>query len=113
MITFLWSSDLTRLLIWDLEGRWRNRKAPEVSLQRTLDAGWTEQSDIFDLGHVIEGLVYATGPMTRQVEWPVPPPLDTIVQACTRNLPQDRSSLEDLHDMVSAIQVAGSGESSR
>jgi hypothetical protein len=32
----------------DLEGRWGNRLAPEVSREPVLDAGWTKKSDIYD-----------------------------------------------------------------
>lgn len=75
---FVFSSDNSRLLICDLESRWGNRLAPEVSRQPVLEAGWTEKSDIYDLGHVIKGMVYGNTPITTLVEWHVPPPLDVI-----------------------------------
>ncbi|KAI2463227.1 kinase-like domain-containing protein [Annulohypoxylon bovei var. microspora] len=99
----LFSPDGTNILICDLEGRWGNRLAPEVSRQPVLDAGWTEKSDIYDLGHVIKGIVYGNAPITNLVEWPVPPPLNGIVEACTRELPHERPSLEELFIMVDGI----------
>ncbi|KAI9726556.1 MAG: hypothetical protein M1834_008998 [Cirrosporium novae-zelandiae] len=104
----LFSPDGRRLLICDLEGQWGNRLAPEISHQPVLNAGWTEKSDIYDLGHVIKGIVYGNAPITNLVEWPVPPPLDAIVKACIRDSPQERPSLEELEMMVGGIKVADS-----
>ncbi|KAI9861046.1 MAG: hypothetical protein M1813_005475 [Trichoglossum hirsutum] len=106
----LFSPDNTNILICDLEGQWGNRLAPEVSRQPILDAGWTEKSDIYDLGHMIKGMVYGNAPITNLVEWPVPPPLSGIVEACTRELPHERPSLEELCIMVDGINVADSGK---
>ena len=92
-----------RLLICDLEGRWGNRLAPEISCGSDLNAGWTEKSNIYDLGLVIRGIVYANNPITSHVERPLPSPIEEIAEGCTRNLPQDRLSLEDLHDLVDAF----------
>ncbi|KAI9771509.1 MAG: hypothetical protein M1840_002129 [Geoglossum simile] len=80
----LFSPDNTNILICDLEGQWGIRLAPEVSRQPILDAGWTEKSDIYDLGHMIK--------------------------ACTRELPHERPSLEELCIMVDGINVADSGK---
>ncbi|KAI4173799.1 MAG: hypothetical protein LQ343_002734 [Gyalolechia ehrenbergii] len=101
----LFSADCTKVIICDLEERWGNRLAPEISRHPVLEAGWTEKSDIYDLGHVIKGLIYGNAPITNLVEWPVPPPFRGIVEACTREFPDDRPSLAELWVMVDRIQV--------
>ena len=83
-----------------------NRLAPEIFRYLILDAGYSEKSDIFDFGHVIRGMVYGNNPITTSVEWPVPPPLDVIVKACTHHLPPNRTSLEELQSLVDNIVVA-------
>ncbi|KAL8974601.1 MAG: hypothetical protein Q9197_001169 [Variospora fuerteventurae] len=106
----LFSPDCTRIINCDLEERWGNRLAPEISRQPVLDAGWTEKSDIYDLGNVIKGMIYGNAPITHLVEWPIPPPFRTIVEACTRESPNDRPNLAQLGTMVDAIGTARSGE---
>lgn len=63
----VFSSDGSRLLICDLESRWGNRLAPEVSDQPVLEAGWTEKPDIYDISYVIKGMIYGNAPITLQV----------------------------------------------
>lgn len=99
------SSDTSRVLICDLESRWGNRLAPEFSREPVLDAGWTEKSDIYDLGYLIKGMIYGNVPITNAVEWPVPPPLDAVVEACIRNRPEERPSLDELYAMVDKIKM--------
>jgi hypothetical protein len=101
----VFSSDTSRVLICDLESRWGNRLAPEVSREPVLDAGWTEKSDIYDLGYLIKGMIYGNVPITNAVEWPVPPPLDAVVEACIRNRPEERPSLDELYAMVDKIKM--------
>jgi serine/threonine protein kinase len=101
----VFSSDASRVLICDLESRWGNRLAPEVSREPVLDAGWTEKSDIYDLGYLIKGMVYGNVPITNAVEWPLPPPLDAVVEACTRNRPEERPSLDELYAMGDKINI--------
>lgn len=101
----LFSRDGSRLLICDLESRWGNRLAPEVSRQPVLEAGWTEMSDIYDLGHVIKGMIYGNAPITNLVEWHVPPPLDAVVESCTRVSAEERPSLDELFAMVEGIEA--------
>ncbi|EEH06852.1 conserved hypothetical protein [Histoplasma capsulatum G186AR] len=101
----VFSSDGSRLLICDLESRWGNHLAPEISHEPVLEAGWTEKSDIYDLGYVIKGMIYGNVPITHQVEWHVPEPLDAIVDACTHDVPEERPSLDDLYDMVNEIDL--------
>ncbi|KAL9067681.1 MAG: hypothetical protein Q9157_006734 [Trypethelium eluteriae] len=96
----VFSSDRSRLYIIDLESRWGNDLAPEIAREPSLDAGWNEKSDVYDLGFVIKGMVYGNVPITSVVQWDVPAPLDTIVQACTQSSPEDRPSLDTLYDMV-------------
>jgi hypothetical protein len=96
----LFTSDNSRLLICDLESHWGNRQAPEISRQPILNAGWTEKSDIYDLGCVIKGMIYGNAPITNQVEWHVPPPLNIIVAACTHDSPTERPNLDLLYAMV-------------
>lgn len=94
------------LVIIDLESRWGNRRAPEISREPgLLDAGWTEKSDIYDLGYLIKDMIYGNAPITIPVQedWRVPPPLDDIVEACTRASPEERPSLDELSVMVSKI----------
>ncbi|KAJ5831940.1 hypothetical protein N7474_000251 [Penicillium riverlandense] len=87
----VFSSDTSRMVICDLESRWGNRLAPEVSREPVLDAGWTEN--------------YGNVPITNAVEWPVPPPSDAVVKACIRNRPEERPSLDELYAMVDKIKV--------
>ncbi|KAL9096136.1 MAG: hypothetical protein Q9165_001659 [Trypethelium subeluteriae] len=101
----VFSSDRSHLYIIDLESRWGNHLAPEILWEPTLDAGWNEKSDIYDLGCTIKGMVYGNVPITGVVEWDVPSPLDMIVEACTQSSPEERPSLDVLHNMVAAIEV--------
>lgn len=102
----LLSPDGSRLIICDLESRWGNRLAPEVSREPILDAGWTEKSDIYDLGVAIKCMVYANVPITNMMEWSVPHPLDAVVEACTRYIPGKRPNLEEPRVMVERIGSA-------
>ena len=95
----VFSHDGARLLIIDLEGRWGNRLAPENSGYDNLDAGWTEKSEIYDVGPLIKGMVYGNDAITNAVEWPVPKPLDAFVAACMRHRPEERPSLDELYAM--------------
>ncbi len=98
------SSD-SRLLICDLEGRWENRSAPEVSREPKVDCGWTEKSDIYDVGLVIKGMIYGNNPLTSLVDWKVPSPLEDIANSCMCVRPEGRSTLKELHDMVADIEI--------
>jgi len=102
----LFSYDDSRLVICDLESRWGNRLAPEVSRLPTLEANWTKASDVYDLGVTIKGMVYGNAPITNLVEWKVPAPLDRIVEACTRVLPVDRPSLDELRNMRETLDIS-------
>ncbi len=101
----VFSRDSSRLLICDLESRWGNRLAPEISRRPVLDAGWTRKSDIYDLGITIKGMIYGNTPITNLVEWYVPSPLDTIVASCTRIQPEDRPTLDEVYHMVENMEV--------
>ncbi|KIH92542.1 hypothetical protein SPBR_03049 [Sporothrix brasiliensis 5110] len=100
---FVFSKDGARLVICDLESRWGNRLAPEVKRDYAVEGEWTKASDIYDLGVAIKGMVYGNTPITTLVEWPVPSPLDQIVEACTRSLPAERPSLDEVYAMVEGI----------
>ncbi|KGO75386.1 hypothetical protein PITC_080720 [Penicillium italicum] len=101
----LFSTDGQTLILADLEGRWGQRSAPEIVLEDTLDSNWTEKSDIYDIGVVIKCIIYANIPITSEVEWPVPPPFDRIVEACTRTDPAERPELIELEAMVESIST--------
>ena len=102
----LFSDDGKRLVVCDLESRWGERSAPEVAFRGGLeDSGWTTKSDIFDIGNCIKSMVYANGPITPFVEWPVPHPLQAIVEVCMRPKPADRPTLDELRVMVSKMQT--------
>ncbi|KAI0882130.1 kinase-like domain-containing protein [Annulohypoxylon maeteangense] len=102
----LFSNDGERLVVCDLESRWGERSAPEVAFQGGLeDSGWSPRSDIYDIGNCIKSMVYANGPITHFVEWPVPPPLQAIVDACMYPRPEERPTLADLRIMVGEIQT--------
>jgi hypothetical protein len=102
----LFSDDGERLVVCDLESRWGERSAPEVAFQGGLeDSGWTPRSDIYDIGNCIKSMVYANGPITHFVEWPVPAPLQVIVEACMRPRPEERPTLADLRIMVGEIHT--------
>lgn len=100
------SSGTPLLVVCDLEGRWGNRDAPEVSFDGGVDdSGWSPASDIYDTGNCIKNMVYANAPITHFVEWPVPEPLQTIVDACMQKKPEDRPTLAELRAMVDTIKV--------
>ena len=69
ILNLVLSSDYKRVLICDLEGHWGNRLAPEIAKHDTLDAGWTEKSDIYALGYLIKCMIYGNIPITNLVEW--------------------------------------------
>jgi hypothetical protein len=50
--------------------------------------------DIYDLGHLIESMVYGNAAFTHVVEWPVPPPLAAVVP-----------SLDEIYAIVKKIKV--------
>ncbi|KAJ0161338.1 hypothetical protein CTA2_6378 [Colletotrichum tanaceti] len=100
---YLFTDDGSRLVVCDLESRWGQRAAPEVASDGGLDSGWTTHSDIYDIGNCIKCMVYANAPITKQVEWPVPRPLQAIVDACTRDMPEERPTLSELRQMVEAL----------
>lgn len=107
-LLFSAASDRARVLIGGLESHYGNPLAPEIREKRgesLLDAPWSEKSDIYDLGHLIKCMVYGNVPLTLEVEWPVPSPLDAIVEACTRYKPEERASLDDLYAAVENIQI--------
>jgi serine/threonine protein kinase len=100
----VFSEDGKRLLICDLESRWGMRLAPEVALRGGIeDSGWSPMSDIYDIGGCIKSMVYANHPLTNFVEWPVPHPLQAIVDACMRPAAGERPSLAELREMVDKI----------
>ncbi|KAI9747583.1 MAG: hypothetical protein M1815_004074 [Lichina confinis] len=101
----LFSAAGQQLVVCDLEGRWGCCRAPELDHNRDLEAGWTEKSDIYDIGNCIKGFVYANNPITHEVEWPVPPPFDTVVEACMRTNPQERPTLDELSILVEGINT--------
>lgn len=102
----LFSDDGERLVVCHLESRWGERSAPEVAFQGGLeDSGWTPRSDIYDIGNCIKSMVYANAPITHFVDWPVPPLLQAIVEACMRPKPEERPTLADLRIMVGEIQT--------
>ncbi|KAI1126951.1 kinase-like domain-containing protein [Nemania abortiva] len=101
----VFSRDNSRLIICDLESRWGNRLAPEISRRPILDAGWTEKSDVYDLGITIKGMVYGNVPITYLVEWNVPPPLGAIVESCTHTRPEDRPNLDEIYAMAESIEI--------
>ncbi len=59
--------------------------------------------DIYDIGDCIKGMVYANGPITPFVEWPVPPPLQGIVDICQNQKPEDRPTLAALRVLVEDV----------
>ena len=107
----LFSPNDNRLVVADLECRWGQRSAPEIVRGDVLDAGWSEKSDIYDIGRIIRCMIYANVPFTAQVEWPVPPPFDVIVEACMRQDPVQRPSLDELLRMMEQIGVTIEKES--
>ncbi|KAK3997115.1 mitogen-activated protein kinase [Cladorrhinum sp. PSN332] len=105
---FLFSQDGSRLVVCNLESRWGQRAAPEIVFKCGVeDSGWTSRSDIYDIGNCIKCMVYANAPITRQVEWPVPEPIQAVVEACMRKSADDRPTLSELQEMVEAIPSDG------
>ncbi|KAF3070402.1 hypothetical protein GL218_00240 [Daldinia childiae] len=102
----LFTRDGSHLVVCDLESRWGQRAAPEITFNGGLNSGWTTRSDIYDIGNCIKCMVYANAPITNQVEWPVPQPLQAIVDACMRKVPGDRPTLLELKGMVESITTS-------
>ena len=95
-----------RLVVCDLESRWGQRVAPEVAWEGGTDeSGWSERSDVFEVGVCIKGMVYANAPITPQVEWPVPEPFRQVVEACMRESPEERPTVRELTEMMKAIDL--------
>lgn len=101
----LFTQDGSRLVICDLESRWGLRAAPEIAFRGGLDSGWTTRYDIYDIGNYIKCIVYANAPITNQVEWPVPEPLQAVVEACMHEEPNKRPTLLALRQMVEALPI--------
>ncbi|GAW25646.1 putative serine threonine protein kinase [Rosellinia necatrix] len=51
-------------------------------------------------------MLYGNTPITNLVEWEVPAPLDKIVEACTRVLPADRPSLDEIRNMTEILKIS-------
>ena len=69
-----------------------------------LAPAFSTATDIYDVGRVvIPQMIYGNAPVTGAVERPVPPPLNKIVEACTRDLPEERPTLDELYAMVERI----------
>jgi hypothetical protein len=102
----LFTEDGSSLVVCDLESRWGQRSAPEVASHGGLDSGWTTRSDVYDIGDCIKCMVYANAPITSQVEWPVPQPLQAIIDACMRQRADERPTLDELRVMVERIQIS-------
>ena len=60
------------------------RAAPEIVREDIIDSGWIEKWNVYDIGFCIQCIIYVNVHVNGQVEWPVPPPFDSIVEACTR-----------------------------
>jgi serine/threonine protein kinase len=102
---FVFSRDGRRLVIIDLDSRWGVRAAPEIAPIGGLDdSGWSTKSDIYDIGNCTKSMVYANQPIPFFVEWPVPAPLQAIVDTCMRPNPQDRPTLAQLRSLVEGIE---------
>jgi hypothetical protein len=101
----LFTPDGQNLILADLECRWGGRDAPEIACDDGIDSGWTEKSDIYDIGLFIQQMIYANAPISGQVEWPVPAPFDSIVAACKRSDPLARPTLDEISAMLEDIEV--------
>ncbi|KAJ8131364.1 hypothetical protein O1611_g2261 [Lasiodiplodia mahajangana] len=105
----MFSQDKQTLVLIDLESKWGTFFAPELTFtldeNKLDDAGWSGRSDIYDIGPLIKGWVYANTPINTLVEWPVPLPLDAIVDACMKVVPAQRPCLDELYEMVEAIKI--------
>lgn len=99
----LFADDGRTLVLADLEGRWGQRGAPEITQADTLDSAWTVASDVFDIGRLVQCLIYANVPIKSQVEWPVPYAFQRVVDACRQANPEDRPSIQELRIMVQEI----------
>ncbi|KAI9714037.1 MAG: hypothetical protein M1820_000767 [Bogoriella megaspora] len=99
----VFSQDRETLIICDLESQWGNRAAPEILHNSKLDAGWTQLSDIWDVGNCIKSLLYGNNPINSVVEWKIPPPFGRVVEACQRTVPHERAGVEELIEMVESI----------
>jgi hypothetical protein len=96
----VFSPDGQRLVIIDLESRWGVRAAPEVAANGGLHDSGSTKSDIYDIGNCVKSMVYANQPITFFVEWPVPAPLQAVVDACMCPDVRGRPTLAELRSMV-------------
>jgi hypothetical protein len=102
----LYDPDKDRIIICDLEGRWGQYGAPEIVMGAEYEqAGWTERSDIFELGWCIRCMVYQNNPVIGSLDWPVPEPLDELVNSCNKADPAARPTLAELREIVRKIQT--------
>lgn len=104
----IFSQDKQNVVLIHLENRWGTpfRSRPQLTVtmdENNLDdAGWSGRSDIYEIGPLIKGWVYANVPINTLIEWPVPLPLDAIVEACMKVVPEQRPSLDVLYRMIEA-----------
>ena len=91
------------MVLCDIESRWGRRVALEIASIGELDSGWTYRSDIFDIGNCIKFIAYANAPIMFQVEWPVPQPLQAILDVCMSQAPTERASRLELQEMLQNI----------
>lgn len=75
--------------------------APEV----VADKRFSTASDIYGFGICIWSMVYNNNPFTpfSPFGFPPPPPFESVFLACTRPFPEDRTSIDEVLDMLRAI----------
>ncbi|KAI3342711.1 hypothetical protein F4824DRAFT_494510 [Ustulina deusta] len=78
-------------------------RSPSKAAWKTRSGTLT--SDIYDIGDRIKSMLYANALMTRFIEWPVPPPLRAIVEACMCTRPEERPTRADLRAMIGQMQL--------
>ncbi|KAI0911819.1 hypothetical protein F4823DRAFT_560574 [Ustulina deusta] len=65
----------------------------------------SDDGERLDIGDRIKSMLYANALITRFIEWPVPPPLRAIVEACMCTRPEERPTRADLRAMIGQMQL--------
>lgn len=82
--------------------------APETarvddSNKSSVDRNVTVETDVYDLGGLIRGLIYCNNPFLRMMDWKVPRPFQEVVDFCMQEKKEDRPTLFEVRNMVERI----------